>query len=131
MCGFAVKWEPRLPGLAPQVELILSVAALTKGLYVVVAMSLIGSILSNLLLVMGAAPRLIWLHCCALSTLKTCHCLVSSLACMSEGWASGVGTLLLLAAAFLLTRVPGKWTHRREMSWLIRVQPQKIPLSHA
>ena len=43
-----------LPGLAPQVELILSVAALTKGLYVVVAMSLIGSILSNLLLVMGA-----------------------------------------------------------------------------
>jgi len=35
------------------VELILSVAALTKGLYTVVAMSLIGSILSNLLLVMG------------------------------------------------------------------------------
>lgn len=42
-----------LPVLA-QVELILSIAALTKGLYVVVAMSLIGSILSNLLLVMGA-----------------------------------------------------------------------------
>jgi Ca2+:H+ antiporter len=35
------------------VELILSVAALSKGLYTVVAMSLIGSILSNLLLVMG------------------------------------------------------------------------------
>ena len=35
------------------VELILSVAALTRGLYTVVAMSLIGSILSNLLLVMG------------------------------------------------------------------------------
>ena len=35
------------------VELILSIAALTKGLYTVVAMSLIGSILSNLLLVMG------------------------------------------------------------------------------
>ncbi len=38
------------------VELILSVAALTKGLYTVVAMSLIGSILSNLLLVMGEPP---------------------------------------------------------------------------
>ena len=36
------------------VELILSIAALTKGLYTVVAMSLIGSVLSNLLLVMGA-----------------------------------------------------------------------------
>ncbi|KAK9915517.1 hypothetical protein WJX75_000169 [Coccomyxa subellipsoidea] len=35
------------------VELILSVAALSKGLYTVVAMSLIGSILSNLLLVLG------------------------------------------------------------------------------
>lgn len=37
------------------VELILSIAALTKGLYTVVAMSLIGSILSNLLLVMGGS----------------------------------------------------------------------------
>lgn len=35
------------------VELILSIAALTKGLYAVVATSLIGSILSNLLLVLG------------------------------------------------------------------------------
>ena len=39
-------------------ELILSIAALTKGpnLYIVVAMSLIGSVLSNLLLVLGQAP---------------------------------------------------------------------------
>ena len=36
------------------VELVLSLAALSKGLYQVVAMSLIGSILSNLLLVLGA-----------------------------------------------------------------------------
>lgn len=36
------------------VELILSLAALQKGLYDVVAMSLIGSVLSNLLLVLGA-----------------------------------------------------------------------------
>ena len=36
------------------VELVLSIAALSKGLYTVVAMSLIGSILSNLLLVLGA-----------------------------------------------------------------------------
>ena len=36
------------------VELVLSLAALSKGLYTVVAMSLIGSILSNLLLVLGA-----------------------------------------------------------------------------
>ncbi len=35
------------------VEMILSVAALLKGLYSVVAMSLLGSILSNLLLVLG------------------------------------------------------------------------------
>lgn len=35
------------------VELLLSIAALSKGLYSVVAMSLIGSILSNLLLVLG------------------------------------------------------------------------------
>ena len=35
------------------VELVLSLAALSKGLYTVVAMSLIGSILSNLLLVLG------------------------------------------------------------------------------
>lgn len=37
------------------VELILSLAALQKGLYDVVAMSLVGSVLSNLLLVLGAA----------------------------------------------------------------------------
>ena len=35
------------------VEMILSIAALMKGLYTVVATSLIGSILSNLLLVLG------------------------------------------------------------------------------
>ena len=35
------------------VEVILSVAALEKGLYVVVATSLVGSVLSNLLLVLG------------------------------------------------------------------------------
>lgn len=35
------------------VEIMLSIAALTKGLYDVVAYSLIGSILSNLLLVLG------------------------------------------------------------------------------
>ncbi|KAK9808608.1 hypothetical protein WJX72_000497 [[Myrmecia] bisecta] len=35
------------------VEMILSIAALTKGLYTVVAASLLGSILSNLLLVLG------------------------------------------------------------------------------
>ena len=39
------------------VELILSIAALTKCLYTVVAMSLIGSILSNMLLVLGEASK--------------------------------------------------------------------------
>lgn len=38
------------------VELVLSLAALSKGLFTVVAMSLIGSILSNLLLVLGRCP---------------------------------------------------------------------------
>lgn len=41
-------------------ELILSVAALTKGLNVVVAMSLIGSVLSNLLLVLGMSLPLLY-----------------------------------------------------------------------
>ncbi|KAL0042662.1 hypothetical protein WJX79_007210 [Trebouxia sp. C0005] len=41
------------------VELILSIAALTKGLYVVIAASLIGSILSNLLLVLGCCFLLV------------------------------------------------------------------------
>ena len=36
------------------VEVILSIAALEKGLYIVVATSLVGSVLSNLLLVLGA-----------------------------------------------------------------------------
>lgn len=44
------------------VELILSIAALTKGLYTVVAMSLIGSILSNLLLVMGEKSLYCMMH---------------------------------------------------------------------
>lgn len=35
------------------VEMILSIAALQQGLYTVVAASLLGSILSNLLLVLG------------------------------------------------------------------------------
>ena len=43
------------------VELILSIAALTKGLFTVVAMSLIGSILSNLLLVLGLSHS--YMHC--------------------------------------------------------------------
>ncbi len=36
------------------VELILSIAALERGLYLVVGASLVGSILSNLLLVLGS-----------------------------------------------------------------------------
>lgn len=39
-------------------ELILSFAALQQGLYDVVAMSLVGSVLSNLLLVLGT----LWHH---------------------------------------------------------------------
>ncbi len=47
--------------LAPaQVEVILSIAALEKGLYTVVSASLVGSILSNLLLVLGALRALGW-----------------------------------------------------------------------
>ena len=47
------------------VELILSVAALTKGLYVVIAASLIGSILSNLLLVLGKNVAASLSICCS------------------------------------------------------------------
>lgn len=48
-------WPPvlRLPAAGNVVELILSIAALQAGLYDVVATSLLGSILSNLLLVLG------------------------------------------------------------------------------
>lgn len=54
----AVRFGPTIGGLLNAtfgnvVELILSIAALTKGLYVVIAASLVGSILSNLLLVLG------------------------------------------------------------------------------
>ena len=54
----AVRFGPTVGGLLNAtfgnvVELILSIVALTKGLYTVVAASLIGSILSNLLLVLG------------------------------------------------------------------------------
>jgi Ca2+:H+ antiporter len=40
------------------VEMILSIVALQKGLYTVVATSLLGSILSNLLLVLGTKLQL-------------------------------------------------------------------------
>lgn len=55
----AVRFGPTIGGLLNAtfgnvVELILSIVALTKGLYTVVAASLVGSILSNLLLVLGA-----------------------------------------------------------------------------
>ena len=55
----AVRFGPTVGGLLNAtfgnvVELILSIVALTKELYTVVAASLIGSILSNLLLVLGA-----------------------------------------------------------------------------
>ena len=44
------------------VELILSIVALLKGLYIVVEYSLIGSVLSNLLLVLGESPVLLPVH---------------------------------------------------------------------
>ena len=50
------------------VEVVLAVSALTKGLFTVVASSLLGSILSNLLLVMGECKptQSIGLHAVAL-----------------------------------------------------------------
>lgn len=47
------KFSMCLPAAGNVVELILSIAALQAGLYDVVATSLLGSILSNLLLVLG------------------------------------------------------------------------------
>ena len=52
------------------VELVLSLAALSKGLFLVVAMSLIGSILSNLLLVLGASAHSAWLAVCLLDAFR-------------------------------------------------------------
>ena len=70
----AVRFGPTVGGLLNAtfgnvVELILSIVALTKGLYTVVAASLIGSILSNLLLVLGElilafCPELHSAHAC-------------------------------------------------------------------
>lgn len=59
----AVRFGPTVGGLLNAtfgnvVELILSIVALTKSLFTVVAASLIGSILSNLLLVLGKLPVL-------------------------------------------------------------------------
>lgn len=58
----AVRFGPTIGGLLNAtfgnvVELILSIVALTKGLYTVVAASLVGSILSNLLLVLGRSVK--------------------------------------------------------------------------
>lgn len=58
------------------VELILSIAALTKGLYVVIAASLIGSILSNLLLVLGKSLEL--------TCLFVARCRFSQLLCFTR-----------------------------------------------
>jgi len=78
------------------VELILSIAALQKGLYDVVATSLVGSVLSNLLLVLGA-PRTWWrpgpravatLHYCWLQPpSKTCKIvsLPTQCTCLTAG----------------------------------------------
>lgn len=54
----AVRFGPTVGGLMNAtfgnvVEMILSIAALQQGLYTVVSASLLGSILSNLLLVLG------------------------------------------------------------------------------
>jgi hypothetical protein len=47
------------------VEVILSISALQRGLYTVVSTSLLGSILSNLLLVLGGRPGgRCWWRCC-------------------------------------------------------------------
>ena len=54
------------------VEMILSIAALLKGLYSVVAASLIGSILSNLLLVLGGY-RLVLAPSSLMPPVRRCH----------------------------------------------------------
>lgn len=59
------------------VEMILSIAALQQGLYTVVAASLLGSILSNLLLVLGELTDHIALLSGALSGETLCTCLVT------------------------------------------------------
>ena len=67
------------------VELILSIAALTRGLYTVVAMSLIGSILSNLLLVMGEGlPQMPQSQCAQYSRLCVRLCFVLSLSTITS-----------------------------------------------
>lgn len=63
------------------VELILSIAALTKGLFVVVAMSLLGSVLSNLLLVLGKL------------SLPHAHCLHVGIFIRNNGSTPGLLTL--------------------------------------
>ena len=78
----AVRFGPTIGGLLNAtfgnvVELILSIVALTKGLYTVVASSLVGSILSNLLLVLG---KLMWfLHC---SSFLICFCFLMLTVCL-------------------------------------------------
>ena len=71
------------------VELILSIAALTKGLYVVIAASLIGSILSNLLLVLGQ----FFLHLTGLQLRFSSYCL-SLTCCMSLVCSTAVQSVL-------------------------------------
>lgn len=80
----AVRFGPTVGGLLNAtfgnvVELILSIVALTKGLYTVVASSLVGSILSNLLLVLGMLSPT---RCQHLSSFASCssECIIPTTA---------------------------------------------------
>lgn len=69
------------------VEMILAIAALRKGLYTVVASSLVGSILSNLLLVLGEHTDSV-AHRELMCTSQLCCC-----SCFLLAWPAAVGCM--------------------------------------
>ncbi|KAL6758013.1 cation exchanger 1 [Haematococcus lacustris] len=92
------------------VEIILSIAALQKGLYTVVAASLLGSILSNLLLVLG---------CCmffgGLNFKTQTFNAVGNRACSSLLFLSVIGIVMPTAAGVLVL------DHEGKEDWLLDV----------
>ena len=79
-CSTATCPLTHMTHLCPQV--ILSIAALLNGLYDVVTASLLGSILSNLLLVLGETPH-VRAHACTHTHTSKCLCCIHHGRCAS------------------------------------------------
>ncbi len=106
-------------------ELVLSIAALRQGLLDVVADSLLGSILSNLLLVLGEGHGVPWRG--AIRTREQCRRATNAVASGWCGAARGVCGARAQAAAFCL----GASTTRRKLSTPPATEPSGAHAANA